>query len=317
MKPDLLLVEPMIPAIESALNAAFNVHPYHSLDTIHSIAPQIRAIATGGATGVPVPLLAALPALEIIAVNGVGTDAIDLTETTQRGIHVTTTPGILTDDVADLAFALILSALRQIPTGDHFIRTQQWGKNTLPLAHKASGKRLGIFGMGQIGRAIARRAYGFDMPVSYHHTHNLHLDNAHFVPSLLDLAHESDILTLSVSATPQTYHIINQEILAALGPKGLLVNVARGSIVDENALITALQKGILGGAALDVFEHEPNVPEALLSLPNVLLQPHRASATLETRLAMGQCVVANLLAHFSGQPLISPVRPSSTNATAS
>ncbi|GBR45527.1 D-isomer-specific 2-hydroxyacid dehydrogenase [Neokomagataea tanensis NBRC 106556] len=307
----------MMPTIESALRDAFTVHPYHSLEAVLPIAPRIQAIATGGATGVPAPLLAALPALEIIAINGVGTDAVNLNETVRRGIHVTTTPGILTDDVADLAFALLLSALRQVPTGDHFIRTRQWGKNTLPLAHKASGKRLGIFGMGHVGKAVARRAYGFDMPVSYHHTHNLHLNNAYFVPSLLELAQKNDILVLSASATPQTYHSINQNILEALGPKGLLINVSRGSLVDETALITALQNGVLGAAALDVFEHEPNVPEALLSMENVVLQPHRASATVETRLTMGQCVVDNLLAHFSGRPLISPVLPKTPSSGAS
>jgi len=307
MKPEILLIERMMPEIEAGLREVGEVIPFSTLDDLGARASHIRGIATGGVTGVPRDVMDALPALEVIAINGIGTDAVDLKEAARRGIGVTTTPGVLTDDVADLAWALLLAAKRQLVVSDSYVRAGKWGKESLPLAHKASGCALGIVGMGQVGRAIARRAAGFDMSVAYYDLRNQDLDGLRYVENLTALAAESDILVIAASGGPQSRHIVNREVMDALGPDGLLVNVARGSLVDEEALVPALREGRLGGAALDVFEREPHAPEALFSMENVVLQPHRASATVETRVKMGRLVVDNLAAHFSGQSLLTPV----------
>ncbi|GBD56104.1 2-hydroxyacid dehydrogenase [Gluconobacter wancherniae] len=308
MKPELLLVEPMMPEIENFLDTAYIVHRYDGSVLPANVASRIRGVATGGGTGVPATLMKALTNLEIIAINGVGTDAVDLKEAARRGISVTTTLNVLTDDVADLAMALMLAGMRDLVPGDQFVRNHQWGVGQLPLAHKVTGQKLGIVGMGQVGQAIAKRARGFDMPVSYYSRRDLTLPGIPFVPELRALAAQSDILVISASGGAQSRHLINRDIMEALGPSGLLVNVSRGSVVDEQALVELLTQGKLGKAALDVFESEPAVPEALLTMKNVVLQPHRASATVETRLQMGQLVVDNLKAHFAGTPLLTPVQ---------
>ncbi|MBS1093797.1 2-hydroxyacid dehydrogenase [Gluconobacter wancherniae] len=308
MKPELLLVEPMMPEIEDFLDTAYIVHRYDGSVLPANVASRIRGVATGGGTGVPATLMKALTNLEIIAINGVGTDAVDLKEAARRGISVTTTLNVLTDDVADLAMALMLAGMRDLVLGDQFVRNHQWGVGQLPLAHKVTGQKLGIVGMGQVGQAIAKRARGFDMPVSYYSRRDLTLPGIPFVPELRALAEQSDILVISASGGAQSRHLINRDIMEALGPSGLLVNVSRGSVVDEQALVELLTQGKLGKAALDVFESEPAVPEALLTMKNVVLQPHRASATVETRLQMGQLVVDNLKAHFAGTPLLTPVQ---------
>ena len=244
-----------------------------------------------------------MPALEIITVNGVGTDAVDLEHAKARGVRVTNTPDVLTDDVADMALALILATLRRICVGDRLVRAGRWGKAAIPLATKFTGKRLGILGLGRIGRAIARRASGFDVAIAY--TDQRAFDDVpyRFEPSLVELARDSDILVVAAAGGPASQKLVNAEILDALGPDGILVNVARGSVVDEAALVEALREGRLGGAGLDVFEQEPQVPEALYGMEQVVLQPHQASATHETREAMAEIVLANLAAQFAGKPL--------------
>ena len=304
MKPEILLIEPMMPEIEKQLDAAYTVHRFASVAQLEGIAPNIRAIATGGATGVPAQVMTLLPALEIIAINGIGTDAVDLKEARRRHIHVTTTPGILTDDVADMALGLILSLLRGLPESDRYVRDGGWGRTPAPaLGHKVTGKKLGIIGMGQVGRAIARRAQAFAMPISYTDLKDFGLDGYDFVPDLKTLALNSEILVIAASGGAGSRHLVNRDILDAVGPHGVVVNVARGSVVDEQALVQALEEGTLGGAALDVFEHEPNVPAALMHAARTVLQPHRASATVQTRLERGNLVVKNLAAHFAGQTL--------------
>nr|WP_294517542.1 2-hydroxyacid dehydrogenase [uncultured Rhodopila sp.] len=312
MKPEILLLEAMMPELEAKLDAACTVHrPDAAQDRaafIAAVAPGVRGIVTGGGIGVSNAIAEALPKLEIIAINGVGTDAVDLARAKAHGVRVTNTPDVLTDDVADLGMALMLAASRQIPAGDRFVRDGKWAAHeSLPLAHKVTGKKLGILGMGRIGRAIGRRAEGFGMQIAY--TDIRAFDDLPYrhVPDLVDLARDSDILIVAASGGSQSRGIVNQEVLEALGQHGILVNVARGSVVDEPAMVAALQAGTLGGAGLDVFADEPNVPDELLTMQHVVLQPHRASATVETRIAMGELVLANLAAHFAGEALPTPV----------
>ncbi|AQU88815.1 dihydrofolate reductase [Komagataeibacter nataicola] len=308
MKPEILLLEPMMDAIEKQLEAAYVVHRPGAAGVPADVAPRIRGIATGGGTGVPRPLMDSLPGLEIIAINGIGTDAVDLEEARRRGIRVTTTPGVLTDDVADMAMGLLLSLLRGLPESDRYVRAGAWGHAPAPpLGHRVSGRRMGILGMGHVGQAIAARARGFGISIAYTDRCDKQLPGCVFVPELLALARGVDTLVVAASGGAGSRNLVNAAVLEALGPEGVLINIARGSIVDETALAAALAAGKLGGAGLDVFAHEPDVPETLRTAPRTVLQPHRASATLETRLAMGELVVANLAAHFARRPLPSPV----------
>jgi lactate dehydrogenase-like 2-hydroxyacid dehydrogenase len=312
MKPEILLIEAMMPEIEAKLDADYQVHRYYAAQDktafAASVASNIRAIVTGGGSGASNALVDALPKLEIIAINGVGTDAVDLEHARSRSVRVTTTPDLLTDDVADLGVTLLLTAFRQVCPGDRFVRDGHWARNeSLPLARKITGKRLGILGMGRIGRAIAHRATGFDMSVAYHDVRALDDVPYRYVPELVELARQSDALIVAASGGPQSRGLVNASVLEALGPDGILVNVARGSIVDEPALVAALVSGGLGAAGLDVFMDEPNVPHELLKLDNVVLQPHRASATLETRRAMGELVLANIAARLAGKDPLTAV----------
>ncbi|PWC76309.1 2-hydroxyacid dehydrogenase [Azospirillum sp. TSH64] len=306
MKPEILLVEPMMPAIEQALDAAYTVHRLSAAPDrdrlIAEVAGRVRAVVTGGGTGVKNAVVDALPHLGIVAINGVGTDAVDLEHCRGRGVRVSNTPDVLTDDVADLAIGLMIAGSRRMMVGDRFVRAGQWPTGKLPLARKVSGKRLGVLGLGRIGEAIAKRAEAFGMTIAYTNRKPRDGVSYRFVSSPVDLARESDILMVAASAGPDARNMVGRAVLDALGPDGLLVNVARGSVVDEPELLAALTEGRIGGAALDVFADEPNVPEGFYGLGNVVLQPHQASATVETRMAMGQLVLDNLEAFFAGRP---------------
>jgi hydroxypyruvate reductase len=238
---------------------------------------------------------------------GVGYDGIDVAAAKARNVIVTHTPNVLNDDVADLAIGLMLCAARQLPAADRFVRAGEWPKGAMPLARKMSGARLGLVGMGRIGQAIAKRAEAFAMRVAYTARNGKPGLPYRYHPSAAALAAESDFLVIITPGGAGTRHLINAEVLAALGSKGILVNVARGSVVDEAALIDALERGVIGGAGLDVFENEPNVPARLMALPQVVLVPHIGSATGQTRQAMADLALANLTAHFGGQRLPSPV----------
>ena len=311
MKPDILLIEPMMPEVEAQLDAAYRVHRlFQASDPaalIAAVGPSVRAIVTGGGHGAGNEIVDALPALEIIAINGIGTDAVDLERARARSVRVTTTPGVLTEDVADLALGLLLATSRRICVADRFVRAGRWPAGRLPLSAQVSGKRLGLLGLGQIGRAVARRAEGFGMSIAYCEPHPYNDITYRFQPDLQQLAEESDFLVVAASGGPTTRGLVDRRVLDAIGPTGILINVARGSLVDEPALVAALVDRRLGGAGLDVFAHEPEVPPALLTMDNVVLSPHRASATVETRRAMADLVLANLAAHFAGQEPLTPV----------
>jgi lactate dehydrogenase-like 2-hydroxyacid dehydrogenase len=250
--------------------------------------------------------MARLPQLQLIACFGVGVDAIDLPAAHARGIAVTNTPEVLTDDVADLALGLMLAALRGIAAADRFVRAGRWPHGAMALQRKVSGKRLGIVGMGRIGQAIARRAAAFDMTIAWHGPRAKPLP-WRYQPDLVALAGEVDVLIAACPGGAATRGLISRAVLQALGPQGTFVNVARGSVVDQAALVELLAARQLGAAGLDVFADEPNVPAELLTLDQVVLQPHQASATHETRAAMGRLVIDNVAAFVSGRPLLTPV----------
>jgi lactate dehydrogenase-like 2-hydroxyacid dehydrogenase len=269
---------------------------------------RVRAIATEANRGADRALIAALPKLELIALFGVGTDAVDLVAARDHGIPVTNTPGILADEVADLAIGLMLASARQILFADRYVRDGSWAsKGPIPLGRGVGGKTMGVVGLGGIGRAIADRGAAFRMRVIYHGPRRKPDAPYEFVPDLVELARRSDYLMVACKGGPETQHLVSAAVIDALGAKGTLINVARGSVVDERALIAALAAGRLGHAALDVFESEPNPAPELLRFPNVIVQPHQGSATVETRTAIGQLMIDNLDAHFAGRPLLTPV----------
>ncbi len=275
---------------------------------IDAVAPLIRAVWTVGPVGLDAALIGRLPRLEVVVVNSVGVDKIDLPLLAARGIQVSNTPGVLTDDVADLAVLLLLAAQRRLPAMDAYVRRGDWpARKAQQPAHGLRGKTAGIFGFGRIGQAIASRLRSFGMDIAYYQPRAIDGIETPRAESLLELAARSDYLILSAPATAATRHAVDGEVLSALGPQGVLVNIARGSLVDEAALIAALADGRLGAAALDVFEDEPNVPAALCTLPNTVLTPHIGSLTVETRHAMGQLTLDNLVAYFGGLPLLTPV----------
>jgi len=270
-------------------------------------ASQIRAIATRGELGASTELIAALPKLELVACYGVGTDGIDLAACRARGIRVTNTPDVLNGDVADLAVGLMLAVQRRIPAGDQFVRSGAWAHGGMPLATRVFGQRIGIAGFGRIGGTIARRLSGFDVEVGYFsRTPKAESPHRHFA-SLSAMAEWCDVLIVILPGGEATRGIVNGEVLQALGPRGWLVNVSRGTTVDEGALLQALETRAIAGAALDVFLNEPRIDPRFAALDNVVLTPHHGSGTEATRRAMGELVRRNLEAHFAGRPLITPV----------
>jgi hydroxypyruvate reductase len=310
--PDVLLMNPVVPTLDNELSARYTVHRYYEHNDkvafLREYSQRIEGVVTGGAAGISNEMIDALPALRIVAINGIGTDAVDLAHARARRIHVSTTPGVLTDDVADLAIGLLLSVCRGLCVGDSYVRAREWGKSALPLARRFSGMKVGIVGMGRVGRAIALRAAGFGCPIAYTDLQKMNDVEYRYVADLSELAAQSDALILAASAD-QGESIINADVLDALGPEGFLINVARGRLVNEVDLVRALTEKRIGGAGLDVFIDEPNVPMDLLALKNVVLQPHRASATVQTRVAMGEIVLASIASSFAGERPETSVTP--------
>lgn len=264
----------------------------------------VRAIVGGGSVVVDGDLMDRLPRMRLVAIHGVGYEGVDLEEARMRGVQVTTTPGVLTADVADQAIALMLAVQRRIIPNDRVVRARGW---TVPLSSRASGRRIGVFGMGEIGRAIAARAAPFASELLYCARSEKPDLPWRFVPDIRALAEQSDVLILIAPGGADTKHVVDAGVLSALGPEGVLVNVARGSLVDQEALVAALAAGTIAGAGLDVFAEEPHVPAALTSFDQVVLSPHHGSATREARGEMAALVRANLDAFFAGEPLLTPL----------
>jgi lactate dehydrogenase-like 2-hydroxyacid dehydrogenase len=310
MKPEVLQLSPiLIPHVREQLEALYHVHPYYLQSDkaayLREVGANVRAVVTGGHTGITQEVMAQLPRLEVVAVNGVGTDAVDLAYARDRGIHVTATIGALTEDVADLAMGLLIGVCRGLCTSDRYVRSGQWATTAtplapLPLARQVSGLRVGIVGMGRVGRAVATRAAAFGCPISYTDLRAMDDVPHTFVADLLELARGSDALIVAAAAD-KAEGLIDAAVLAALGAEGYLINVARGRLVNEPDLLTALQTGTIAGAGLDVFVDEPRVPESLFARENVVLQPHRASATVQTRTRMGEMVLASLADALAGK----------------
>jgi hydroxypyruvate reductase len=306
MSADIIVTAPLPPFLYDPLKADFRCHDYlQAADKpafLAAVGAKIRGLVQGGGTVTPTALLDALPALEIISVFGVGYDGVPVDYCRKRGLKVTNTPDVLTDDVADVAVALIMMTGRGFVRANRFVHALEWLKRGPELTTKLGGRTVGILGLGRIGKAIAQRVTAMGMQVAY--TGRKPQDVPYrFFADLPGLAAASDFLVVACPGGAATKHIVNAEVLVALGTKGTLVNIARGSIVDEPALVAALDAGTIKGAGLDVFADEPNVPPALLAMDNVVLLPHVGSATRETRQAMGDLCKANLDAWFAGKPL--------------
>ena len=314
MKPlDVLMPAKGMDLIEEQISARLPLHrlwlePNPDL-WLAEWAPRIRAIAmTGGHAPLDEAYMRQYPKLEIISSFGVGYDNIDAKAAARLGITVTNTPGVLDDEVADTALGLMIMTVRELPQSERYLRAGNWAaKGNFPLSASLRGRTVGIFGLGRIGKAIAKRIDAFGLPIAYHSRHAQADVPYRYYASLVEMAKAVDILIVIAPGGPATRHIINAEVLQALGPDGVLINVARGSLVDEKALIEALRNKTILAAGLDVFENEPSVPQELIALENTVLLPHVGSASVKTRRAMAECVVSNLFAWADGKPPLTPV----------
>lgn len=310
-RPELVLLRDFPPPMMRALEARYVVHRYYDAADraaeARRIAPRVRGILTGSAIPTPAAVIDAFPRAEIVACYGVGVDPIDVAHAKRRGMVVTNTPDVLNEDVADMGVALMLAASRMIPRGDRFVREGRWRETLMPFTHRVNGATAGIVGLGRIGLAVARRLQGFGMPILYHGPRDKHHPDYRYCADLAEMARSCKFLFLTCPGGEATRDLIGRDVLAALGAEGTLINIARGSVVDEAALIAALRAGTIRAAALDVYRDEPNVPQPLIELDNVVLSPHQSSATHETRAAMAELTLANLDAHFAGRPVPTPV----------
>jgi lactate dehydrogenase-like 2-hydroxyacid dehydrogenase len=309
MPVEILQTQKLLPTCEQALAERYTVHKLHEAadrdELLARVGKSVRGVACGVADAA---LIERLPNLEIIAHFGVGYDSVDTDAAKARGIAVTNTPDVLTNAVAELTIGLMLALSRRIVVADRYVRDGKWrSPNTFPFAHELNGKTVGILGLGRIGKEVAARAQAMRMRVVYHGRRRQPDEPHIYYDNLVDMARDSDWLVIIAPGGKETAGIVNRKVLEALGPEGYLLNIARGSLVDEPALVEMLRENKLAGAALDVFVNEPSVPEDLLKLDNVVLTPHIGSASSQTRDKMGQMLVDNLDAHFAGKPLLSRV----------
>jgi lactate dehydrogenase-like 2-hydroxyacid dehydrogenase len=310
-KIPVLIPAPSMPLIVDGIDKAFTLHKlWEQKDEaafFEEHGASIRAIAGGLKKRIDGKYLKQLPNVEFIANFGVGYDGVDAAWCGKNGILVSNTPGVLTDEVADLAIGLLLSTIRQLPQAEAFLRRGEWLKGNFPLTTTLRGRKIGILALGRIGKAVAQRLEGFGVAIEYHGRTRQKDVSYKYHKTLVGLAKSVDVLLSVAPGGPDTHHIINREVLEALGPNGILINVGRGSVVDEKALIKALKKGTILTAGLDVFEDEPRVPQELIDLPHVVLFPHVGSASVHTRQLMGQLVVDNLISWFKGKGPLTPV----------
>jgi lactate dehydrogenase-like 2-hydroxyacid dehydrogenase len=311
-RTDILMTAPMMPIVIETLDKAVTLHRlWEQTDKeafLKEVGPRIRGVATSTLFGrVDASLLDRLPNVEIVSSFGVGYDNVDAAEAAKRNIVVTNTPGVLDDEVADLTLGLLLATLRKIPQADRYLRDGKWLKASFPLSATLRERKVGIVGLGRIGKAIARRLSGFDVSIAYHGRTQQDDVAYSYYPTVTDLAEASDVLIVITPGGASTRHLIDAEVLKALGPTGVLINVARGTVVDEQALIHALKSGTILSAGLDVYEDEPRVPQELIDLEHVVLLPHIASASVHTRNAMGKLVADNLISWFDGKGPLTPV----------
>lgn len=295
------------PRLIEGLEQRFTVHLLAAGADPATLDPALRdarALVTFGAVGASAALMDALPKLEMIGLFSVGYDKVDVDYARARGIRVSNTPDVLTDDVADLAVGLLYATIRNIAANDAMVRRGDWARGGRPaLCGRVTGRRIGILGLGRIGSAIAKRLEPVAGELFYHSRHPKPDAPWTYIADRLDLARQSDLMIVATSGGPEAQGLVDRAMIDALGPQGVIINISRGSVIDEPELVAALAEGRLGGAGLDVFADEPHVPEALLAMDHVVLQPHQASATVETRAAMADLVLANLDAHFAGEPL--------------
>jgi lactate dehydrogenase-like 2-hydroxyacid dehydrogenase len=311
-RTDILMTAPMMPIVIETLDKAVTLHRlWEQTDKeafLKEFGPRIRGVATSTLFGrVDATLLDRLPNVEIVSSFGVGYDNVDAAEAARRNIVVTNTPGVLDDEVADLTLGLLLATLRKIPQADRYLREGQWLRASFPLSATLRERKVGIVGLGRIGKAIAKRLSGFDVSIAYHGRTQQDDVAYSYYPTVTGLAEACDVLIVITPGGASTRHLINADVLKALGPTGVLINVARGTVVDEQALIHALRSGTILSAGLDVYEDEPRVPQELIDLEHVVLLPHIASASVHTRNAMGKLVADNLISWFDGKGPLTPV----------
>jgi lactate dehydrogenase-like 2-hydroxyacid dehydrogenase len=311
-KADILVWGPMHAALMHNLERDYTVHKLTEISDTEAWAREhgakVRGVVTSGVFGTDNGLLERLPNLEVVNSFGVGYDAVDTDYLSSRGIKLSNTPDVLNNAVAETAMALMLCVSRRISQAERFVRAGQWPKGKFPLGNDLCGKTCGIVGLGKIGKTIARRAAAFEMNIAYFRRGEPYNDVPYqHYGDLRELASDSDYLTVIVPGGPDTQHLINADVLKALGPQSFLINVARGTVVDEQALVASLLASEIAGAGLDVFDDEPNVPAQLLTLDNVVLTPHIGSGTYETRQAMADLVFANVSGYFNDGKLVTPV----------
>lgn len=311
-KQDVLVIGELAPRVMAALEEGYTVHKYWLAEDkkgfVSELADRVTGIATTGHYGASADLIAALPNLKIISCYGVGVDAIDLDAARDHGVIVTNTPDVLTDEVANLAVALVLAVSREMVAADRYIRRGDWvAKGNYPLTRSIRGRRAGVIGLGRIGMDIARKLEVFGMEIAWHGPREKPDAPYPYFSDARALAEWADYLVVACPGGPSTNRIVDEAVLRALGPEGTLINISRGSCVDEAALITCLSEGALGWAGLDVFEDEPRVPDPLIVSDRTVLQPHAGSATVDTRNAMGDLVIENLALFYAGKPVRTPV----------
>ena len=310
MKKNLLIMSQMPEFLISLFDETYNTHKFWLSDDkkefLSKIKNEVDAIAVMGGTIISPDLMKSMPKLKIIGCYGVGYDAIDVDFAQANGIKVTNTPEVLNDEVADTAISLMLAVYKKIIDAEKFARNNLWINGEFPLSRKFSGTKLGIVGMGRIGKSIAKRAEGFDCKISYHSRNKKDVAYKYF-DNIEKLAEEVDTLCVITPGGKETEKLVSLEVLKSLGKKGVIINVARGSVIDQDAMIHCLKENLIAGAGLDVYNNEPNIPKELIELNNTVLLPHIGSATIETRRAMGQLVFDNVAAYFAGKELITPV----------